>query len=52
VDWRVEEVPGKGLGLVAIKDIPALARVIVDRVYTWEEAKDDPRLADTNCFSL
>ncbi len=50
MDWRVEEVPGKGLGLVAIKDIPALARVIVDRVYTWEEAKNDPRLAGTNYF--
>jgi hypothetical protein len=45
VDWKVQEVPGKGLGLVALKDIPAMARVLVDRFRTWEEAKDDPRLA-------
>ena len=48
VDWKVEEVPGKGLGLIALRDIPASARVVVDRLYTWEEAKDDPRLGGTN----
>jgi hypothetical protein len=36
VDWKVEEVPGKGLGLIALKDIPASARVVVDRFYTFE----------------
>jgi hypothetical protein len=45
IDWKVQEVPGKGLGLVALKDIPAMARVVVDRYYTFEEAKADPRLA-------
>jgi hypothetical protein len=45
VDWKVQKVPGKGLGLVALKDIPKLARVVVDRFHTWEELKDDPRLA-------
>ena len=48
VDWKVEEVSGKGFGLVALKDISALARVVVDRFYTWERAKDDPRLAGKN----
>jgi len=45
VDWKVEEVPGKGLGLIALKDIPALARVVVDRVHTFNECRNDPRLA-------
>ncbi len=45
VDWKVQEVPGKGLGMVALKDIPAMARVVVDRFHTWEELKDDPRLS-------
>jgi len=47
VDWKVQEVPGKGLGLIALKDIPAFARVVVDRFYTFEEVIDDPRLAGT-----
>ena len=48
VDWKVQEVPGKGLGLIALKDIPAMARVLVERVHAWEEVKDDPRFAGTS----
>ncbi len=34
VDWKVEAVPGKGLGIVALKDIQPLAKIMVDRGYT------------------
>ncbi len=30
VDWRVDLIPGKGRGLIAIKDIPLKSRIIVD----------------------
>jgi hypothetical protein len=33
VDWKVEAVPGKGLGIVALKDIQPLAKIMVDRGY-------------------
>jgi hypothetical protein len=38
--------PGKGLGLIALRAIPEMSRVIVDRMYSFEEAAEDPRLAD------
>ena len=34
LDWKVESIPGKGLGIVALKDFPAVARIMVDRAYT------------------
>jgi len=34
VDWKVEAVPGKGLGVIALRDIPPLTRIMVDRGYT------------------
>ena len=34
LDWKVEAIPGKGLGIVALRDFPALTRVMVDRGYT------------------
>ena len=46
VDWKIEEIPGKCVGLIALKYIPALTRVLVDRVYCWEEAKDDQSFED------
>ena len=44
-DWKVEEVPGKGLGLIALRDIPPLTRIMVEKAHTWNEAKDNPLLA-------
>jgi len=34
LDWRIESIPGKGLGVVALRDFPALSRIMVDRGYT------------------
>ena len=34
LDWKVESIPGKGLGIVALKDFPLMARIMVDRAYT------------------
>ncbi len=34
LDWKVESIPGKGLGVVALRDFPALSRIMVDRGYT------------------
>ncbi len=34
MDWEIVAVPGKGLGLVAKKTIPAKYRIIVEGVYT------------------
>jgi len=30
LDWSVVPIPGKGLGIVALRDIPALYRIIVE----------------------
>jgi len=30
VDWAVTPIPGKGLGIVALRDIPAVYRIIVE----------------------
>jgi hypothetical protein len=46
VDWEVAEVPGKGLGMIALRDIPPLTRILVEKSHTWYEAKDNPLLAD------
>lgn len=46
IDWKVEEVPGKGLGLIALRDIPPLTRIMVEKAHTWKEAKDNPLMAD------
>ena len=43
IDWKVQEAPGKGL--VALNDIPPLTRIIVERGQTWEEARNNPLLA-------
>lgn len=45
IDWKFQEVPGKGLRLVALRDIPPLTRIIVERGYTWDEARNNPLLA-------
>lgn len=34
VDWEVTSIPGKGLGIVAKRMIPALYRIIVEGVFT------------------
>jgi len=34
VDWEIVAVPGKGLGIVAKRTIPAKYRIIVEGVYT------------------
>ena len=39
-------MPGKGLGVIALRDIPPFTRVMVDRGYTFDEAKNDPRFVD------
>jgi hypothetical protein len=46
IDWKVQEIEGKGLGLIALKDIAPLSKIIVDRSYEWDEIKDSPQLAD------
>jgi hypothetical protein len=34
VDWEVTSIPGKGLGVVAKRMLPALYRIIVDAIFT------------------
>ena len=46
VDWKVQEIPGKGLGIIALRDIPALTRIMVDRGYTEAEARNRPQVMD------
>jgi hypothetical protein len=48
VDWEVRECPDKrkGLGIFALRDIPPMSRLLVDKTFTWEEAQNIPRLAD------
>lgn len=38
-------MPGKGLGVVALRPIPALSRIMVDTAYTFEEASTHPAAA-------
>ena len=45
-DWKIQEIPGKGLGIVALRDIPAKTRIMVDRAYTPDEAKNRPQVMD------
>ena len=40
LDWKIVSIPGKGLGVVALRDFPALSRVMVDRGYTRYEIVD------------
>jgi len=42
VDWMVMPIPGKGLGLIALRDIPAVYRIIVE----GGVGKTHPRVAD------
>ena len=44
VDWKVAAIPGKGLGLVALRPLPALFRIAVERGYT--DPRGHPRIAD------
>ena len=46
MDWKVVEIPGKGLGVVAVRDIPAKYRIMVDRAYTRSEARARPQSMD------
>ena len=46
MDWKVVEIPGKGLGVVAVRDIPAKFRIMVDRAYTRSEARARPQSMD------
>ena len=39
-------IPGKGLGVIALRDIPSMTRIMVDRGYAYEQAKLDPRFTD------
>ena len=39
LDWKVAPIPGKGLGVIAVHDIPAKTRIMVDRVLTEPEAR-------------
>ncbi len=39
LDWKVVPIPGKGLGVIAVHDIPAKMRIMVDRVLTEPEAR-------------
>ena len=39
-------IPGKGLGVIALRNIPAMTRIMVDRGYSFQEAKNDPRFKD------
>ena len=39
LDWKVVPIPGKGLGVIAVHDIPAKSRIMVDRVLTEPEAQ-------------
>jgi len=32
--------------VIALRNIPAMARIMVDRGYSFQEAKDDPRFED------
>ena len=43
---QVQPVPGKGLGVIALRDIPLFARVMVDHGYTLDETENDPRFVD------
>ena len=38
LDWKVVSVPGKGLGVVAKRPIPAKYRIIVETVFTDPQA--------------
>ncbi len=33
LDWKVQSIPGKGFGIVALKDFPIMSRIMVDRAY-------------------
>ena len=47
VDWVIRDFPGRGKGLVALRDFPRGARIMVDRGYTSFEIKQNPqRLAN------
>jgi hypothetical protein len=46
LDWKIQEIPGKGLGVVALRDIPAKTRIMVDRGYTKAEIKNRPQMMD------
>ena len=48
LDWEVRKCPDKrkGLGIFALRDIPPLSRIIVEKAFTLEEAENIPRLAD------
>lgn len=48
LDWAVKEVPGKGRGLVALRDLPYLFRVIVEG---WQ-SPDQPGLEDHPGFKF
>ena len=45
-DWKVVKIPGKGFGVVAVRDIPAKVRIMVDRAYTQTEAWARPQIMD------
>ena len=46
LDWEIREIPGKGLGVVALRDIPAKTRIMVDRGYTKDEVRNRPQVMD------
>jgi hypothetical protein len=46
LDWKVVSIPGKGLGVIAVHDIPAKTRIMVDRVLTEPEARMRPEVMD------
>jgi hypothetical protein len=46
LDWKVISIPGKGMGLIAVHDIPAKTRIMVDRVLTEPEAQMRPEVMD------
>jgi len=48
IDWEVRECPDKrkGLGIFALRDIPPLSRILVDRMFSFEEAINTSKLSD------
>ncbi len=46
IDWKIEEIPGKGLGIVSVTNYPRGSRILVDRMLTRAEAEKDPRISD------
>ncbi len=46
LDWKVVSIPGKGMGLIAVHDIPAKTRIMVDRALTEPEARMRPEVMD------